>query len=141
MLKGIFSSSTAKDKKAAPGAAADEDEDDKDDDMVIEVEENERFSDKSGWSKINLKIGVDPKTFVYSGGTQASDTFPTKLAVADGWEFKGKWYIYIHQGLHNFYFITNRNTLYFVSGKSNLSKAQRMAGSMVLTFNLFRKVT
>ena len=104
MLKSIFSSSSStsttstatatKDKKAVVKEASvddDDGDDDEDDDMVIEVEENERFSDKSGWSKINLKVGIDPKTFVYSGGSQASDTFPSKLAVADGWEFKGKW--------------------------------------------------
>jgi len=103
MLKSIFSSSSStnvgatttntKDKKTVvvKAASVDDEEDEDNDDMVIEVEENERFSDKSGWSKINLKVGIDPKTFVYSGGSQASDSFPTKLAVADGWEFKGKW--------------------------------------------------
>lgn len=93
MLKNLFSSSTSKEKKAITNDVPEED--DKEDDMVIEVEENERFSDKSGWSKINLKAGVDPKAFVYSGGLQASDSFPTKLAVADGWEFKGKWYVFL----------------------------------------------
>lgn len=92
MLKNLFSSSNPKEKKAEPKDEVEDTNDDDDEDMVIEVEENERFNDKSGWSKVNLRPGTDPKCFVYSGGSQGSDTFPTKLTVADGWEFKGKWY-------------------------------------------------
>ncbi len=60
-------------------------------DMVIEVEENQRFSNKNGWSNLNLRRGSDPGNYVYSDGTQTSMEFPSNMTVADGWEFIGEW--------------------------------------------------